>query len=352
MGLPEILIEFKTKGTTAVQRSARGIVALVLKDDKGSFDTKIYNSIDELDESHWSPENLDYIEKTFWGTPNKVIVERLPLEATDYNTALARLKNKKWNWLSIPGTEALDTTNIAAWIKQMRDVNHKTFKAVLPNEDADHEGIVNFATSDLETETKTYNTAEYTSRIAGILAGMPFTRSATYYGINELKNIKEHEDPDKEIDDGKLILINDGEVIKIGRGVNSLTTTTATKGEEFKKIKIVEGVDLVRDDIRDTFEKHYAGKVNNIYDNKILFLAAVNSYFGILGDEDVLDPSFDNKAEIDVDAQRIYLKGKGIDVDNMKEQEIKEANTGSKVFAKANVKFIDAMEDLKFTVFM
>lgn len=351
MGLPEILIEFKTKGTTVVQRSARGIVALALKDDKGTFDTKIYNSIDELDESHWSPENLDYIEKTFWGTPNKVIVERLPLEATDYNTALARLKNKKWNWLSIPGIEA-DSTSTAAWVKQMRDVNHKTFKAVLPNEDADHEGIVNFATDDLETESKTYNTAEYTSRIAGILAGMPFTRSATYFGLNELKNIKEHEDPDKEIDNGKLVLINDGELVKIGRGVTSLTSTTATKGKEFQKIKIVDAVDMVRDDIRDTFEKHYAGKVNNIYDNKILFLAAVNAYFDILETEDVLDPSFDNKAEIDVRAQKAYLKSKGIDTDKMTERQIKEANTESKVFAKANVKFIDSMEDLKFTVFM
>ena len=33
MGLPEIIIEFKTKGVTAIKRSARGIVAIVLKDD-------------------------------------------------------------------------------------------------------------------------------------------------------------------------------------------------------------------------------------------------------------------------------------------------------------------------------
>ena len=33
MGLPEIVIEFRTKGVTAVKRSARGIVAVILKDD-------------------------------------------------------------------------------------------------------------------------------------------------------------------------------------------------------------------------------------------------------------------------------------------------------------------------------
>lgn len=170
--------------------------------------------------------------------------------------------------------------------------------------------------------------------------------------------IKEHEDPDADIDNGELILVNDGEKIKIGRGVNSLTTTTATKGEEFKKIKIVDSVDLMRDDIRDTFETHYVGKVNNTYDNKILFLAAVNAYFRELERDDILDPAYRNIAEINIDAQRNYLASKeyttsdGRGVEDMTEQEIKEANTGSKVFAKAKVKFIDTMEDLEFYIYM
>ena len=33
MGLPEINIMFKTKGLTAIKRSERGIVAVILKDD-------------------------------------------------------------------------------------------------------------------------------------------------------------------------------------------------------------------------------------------------------------------------------------------------------------------------------
>ena len=38
MGLPEILIEFKQRAETAVQRSQNGIVAMVLKDDTKSGD--------------------------------------------------------------------------------------------------------------------------------------------------------------------------------------------------------------------------------------------------------------------------------------------------------------------------
>jgi len=351
MGLPQILIEFKTKGTTAVKRSARGIVALILKDDTDtSFTSKTYRSIDEIGENEWKPENKDYIEKTFMGAPSMVLVERVAATAENFGEALQRLENKKWNYLAVPevGEQA---AAVGSWIIGERG-NKKTFKAVLPDSDSNNEGIINFATADITAGGKTYSTAEYCARIAGILAGMPFSRSATYYALSEVESIMESTEPDEDIDGGKLILVNDGEKIKIGRAVNSLVTVTAEKGEDFKKIKIMDAVDLVRDDIRDTFDGGYVGNVVNSYDNKVLFLAAVNAYFKELTRMDVLDPEYDNLASIDVEAQRSYLAGRGIDVSGMDEQQIKEANTGSLVFAAAAVKFLDAMEDLKFTVEM
>ncbi|MTI57485.1 phage tail sheath C-terminal domain-containing protein [Geosporobacter ferrireducens] len=352
MGLPEILIEFKTQGLTAVQRSARGIVALVLKDDTQDFDSIVYKSIDEVKAEDWTPENKDYIEKTFMGTPSKILVERISTTDADYSAALSRLKSKKWNYLAVPGVAGAALTNIATWIKTERDINKKTFKAVLPNIQADHEGIINFATENIKVGEKVYSAGEYTCRIAGIMAGLPFTRSSTYFALNEVESIQESEEPGTDIDNGKLILINDGTRIKIGRGVNSLTTLTASKGREFKKIKIVDAVDLVHDDIRDTFNNAYVGKIINSYDNKVLFMTAVNAYFGELERIDVLDPAFTNKAELDAESQRLYLMTKGVDVEALEEQEIKEYNTDSKVFAKANVKFLDAMEDLQMLIYM
>lgn len=352
MGLPEVRIEFIEKAVSAVQRSSRGIVALILKDDTRPAGEVIYNSIDEVNSSDWTAENKDYIDKTFIGTPSKVIIERIATTATDYNSALAVLKNKRWNYLAIPGIAAGDVSNIATWIKNCRDNDKKTFKAVLPNITADHEGIINFCTDDIKVGETTYTANQYTCRIAGILAGLPFTRSSTYYVLDEVESIAESADPNADIDEGKLILINDGENIKIARGVNSLTTTTETKGEDFKKIRIIEEMDLVRDDIRDTFENNYAGKYVNKYDNKIIFLAAVNSYFKELAKENILDPSGDNLAEINIQAQSDYLQSKGIDISKLSEQQIKEYNTGSKLFVKAQVKFLDAMEDLYFEIYI
>lgn len=351
MGLPQINIAFQTLAVSAVIRSARGIVALILKDStKTTFDTKIYSDVSEVASADWTAENLDYIQKTFLGSPSKVIVEREAVDAVDYSSALARLANKKWNYLAVPGILTADVATISNWVKTQRDTNKKTFKAVLPSSASDYEGIINFTADNIVVGAKTYTTEEYCCRIAGIMAGLPFTRSSTYFVLSEVDSITETATPDADIDAGQLILINDGENIKIGRGVNSLTTTTATKGAKFKKIKIMEAIDLMRDDIRNTFDSEYVGQVNNFYDNKILFIAAINFYFKDLQKTEVLDPNFAATAEINVDAQATYLQSQGIDTSTMQIAEIKEFNTGSQLFIKASGSPLDAMEDLDFSM--
>jgi len=350
MGLPQILIDFKTKADSVMKRSERGIVALILKDNTGTFDNKVYTKESEIVVSHWTATNRDYISKAFLGNPLRVIVERIGT-TDDYVNALDRLKNKAFNYLAVPAIVEADVVGIKDWIKAQRDDNKKTFKAVLPNISADYEGIINFCTDGIKVSTKTYTSAEYTSRIAGILAGVPLNQSATYYVLPEVESITESLSPDTDIDAGKLILINDGSKIKIGRGVNSFTTLTDTKGADFKKIKIIESVDLIRDDIRSTFENHYVGKVANSYDNRVIFIAAVNRYFKELVSQGVLYDKFENKAEIDIVAQTEWLKLTTI-IDDWNEEQIKQAATGSNLFVTAQVKIQDAIEDLSFKILM
>ena len=351
MGLPQILIDFKTKADSVIQRSERGIVALILKDNTSTFDNKVYTKEADIVASHWTTSNKDYISKAFMGNPSRVIVERIATTATDYTVALARLKNKAFNYLTIPAIATADVATIKDWIKTQRDTNKKTFKAVLPNIVADYEGVINFCTESIKVGTKTYTASEYTARIAGILAGLPLSQSSTYFVLSEVETITESQTPDADIDAGKLILINDGSKIKIGRGVNSLTTLTDTKGDSFKKIKIVEAIDLIRDDIRSTFENNYVGKIANSYDNKILFIAAVNRYFNDLESQGVLYDKFDNKADIDIAAQTEWLKLTMV-IDDWSETQIKQAATGSNLFVTAQVKIQDAIEDLKFSIYM
>jgi hypothetical protein len=353
MGLPTINITFAKKASTLITRSSRGIVALILKDTTVSGPTtKFYEPNQAISSTDWSEKNIDYIKKAFLGGPSLVICERVGsgdnLALVD---ALERLRFKAFNYLAMPEAESADNTAISGWIDERRQEN-KTYKAVLANTDADDKAIINFTTSDIKVGSKTYSTAEYTARIAGILAGLPLNRSATYYVLSEVESITESETPSEDIENGELILINDGQKIKIARAVNSLQTVAATESEDLKKIKIVEAVDLIKEDIKSTFEDNYVGKVANSYDNKVLFCAAVNRYFKDLQSEGVLDELHDNKVEVDIEAQREFLHGKGIDVSEMTDEEIKVANTGSNVFITGSIQIQDAMEDLDLKIYM
>lgn len=348
MGLPDISISFSSLASTAIQRSQRGIVALILKDDTGAFSEKVYGTVDEVQSADWTPENYQYIKDTFLGAPLKVIVERLDTTATDYSAALATLANRIWNYLAVPGIVSADVSTISDWIISER-TSGKTFKGVLPSSASDSEGVINFTTEGIVVGANTYTASDYTARIAGILAGLPLTRSVTYYELTEVDSITESATPDDDIDAGQLILINGGDKIKIARGVNSLQTTTPDKGDDWKKIKIIEGHDLVHDDITNTFDDSYVGQVNNDYDNQAIFVATVNAYLKKI-QGDVLDPNSTNNVGIDISAQRNAWEDSGTDTSTWSDQKVKETAFGSKVFLQGTLKFVDAMEDLSMVI--
>jgi len=349
-GLPQILVEFMKKAKAFISRSKRGVVAIIIEDDTGDFNTKIYTRESDVEKTDYTSVDIDYISKVFLGNPSKVIVERISAGG-EYDGALARLKNKTFNYLAVPGIASEDVSSIAAWIKLQRKEFKKTFKAVLPKITSDHEGIINFATDDIKVGDKTYSTAEYTARIAGILAGMPLSESCTYHALTEVESITESATPDEDIEAGKLILINDGSKIKIARGVNSLVHIAGDKTEDWKKIKTVDSMDMVSDDIRSTFEDNNVGKVINSYDNKIIFISAVNAYFKTLVKEGVLYDKYNNHAEIDVEETANWLSQRQ-NISEWADDDIKQANTGSNVFVMADIQWQDAMEDLKFKVFL
>ena len=113
---------------------------------------------------------------------------------------------------------------------------------------------------------------------------------------------------------------------------------------------VVSQFTLYVDDIRSAFENNYIG-INNSYDNKVMFVAAINQYFDGLVREGVLYGDAENTADIDVNAQRDWLAQK-YDISEYSDEQIRKAKTGSYVFVTADVTFCDAIEDLKFSINM
>ena len=366
-GLPQVLINFRTQGTTAIKRSARGIVAMILHDGgKNEIQQFRISDTTDIPDEILSAKSVELVKLCLKGTPLRVLLYVIPdadteIEPdghlTDQNDVLGLIQSVKWNWVCNPTSTGTEQADLSSWVIAQRNNKRKTFKAVCAKQAADHEGIVNFCTDDIVAENgtdengdpvyTTYNAVQYTARIAGILAGLALDRSATYFSLTEVQSVESYTDIEERIDKGQLLLFDeqDGNGVKIARACNSLTTFTTDKGEDFRYIKIIEALDMITDDIRDTFKKYYVGKVINDYNHKMLFITAVLVYFDEIKGN-VLDRDGKNTVDIDEQAQLNYAKLKGEKTEDMSAMEIRKYNTGTKIMLTGNIKPVNAMEDL------
>lgn len=350
MGLPSVIINFKETASLAIKRGERGIVALVLRDGVDEIEHHEVLTIADIHESlnEFNQGQIQLALKGYQTAPKKVIAVVIPQEDENYNEAMKYLEAIRWHYLVIPEIEQKDVSTVATWIKAL----DKKVKIVLPHCKGDHERIINFTSENIVTNEKAYTTAEYCSRIAGLLAGTPMTISATFAPLSEVVDFdrKTRPEMDEAINDGELILYHDGEKVKLARAVNSLVTTTQEKGESFKKIKMVDAMHMIHEDIKKTAEDSYLGKYANSYDNKCLLITAIQAYLDQLVLDGILDSSYENKVYIDIDSQTTYLKSIGVDVESLDEQSLKEYNTKDKVFLGASIKILDAIEDITLNI--
>lgn len=361
IGLPDLVMTFTQKASTVIERSARGVVVLLLHDATKEQAVTLYTSLLDVDPGDWTGENYKYLKYAFKGKPSKVLavrgIEKEAGDAVDVSASKKLFSCLEFDWFAFPECTAADAEALGSFFDQEKKAKYRKWKAVLPNAAADSAAVVNFATSgisivwDADSGVEEVTTAGYTARIAGILAGISLTQSSTSYILDEVVDIAQHEDPDEEINSGKLILVYDGEKFKIGRGVTSLTTVSEEMPEDFRKIKIQEAADIVRTDILTTFREDYQGKRNNTYDNKQAFIGAVMTYLKTL--EDILiDKDEGYEVGLDTAATRAYLESRGKDTAEMTDLEIHKSNTGSYFAIAGKWKFLDAMEDFHMSVSM
>lgn len=372
---PEINISFIERAKSAIERGDRGIVLLGVKD---TFVIPMGNPITVTSPGD-IPSNITDTTKEqiklaligYQTTPIKVLVYGMGAgeEETNideaYTAAMKAWETIKFDYLAIP-TVSTDgkTQEIATWIKAMR-AKKKRVKAVLPHTSADNEGIINYTIDknvyaeditqkdgSIERVTTEYSCEQYCGRVAGLIAGTPLQISATYAPLAELDDCTRLDDIDTPVTKGEFIIFHDGEKIKTVRAVNSFVTTIEGKGDSYKKIKIVDAMDLIADDITKTAQDSYLGKYANNYDNKCVLISAIKGYFKQLSMDKIIDAEYE--VNFDIDAIKVYLLGKGKYTEEqfakMNDTAIAKLDTGSRVFLKGNVTILDAMEDIDLAI--
>jgi len=387
ISLPQIRITFKQLVASFIERSERGNVILIARDDTSIFSTKVYEKQEDLDKDKdlYTDFNYSYISDTFFGKANKVTVVRIGT-TDDMSSAFAVIKGLEVGWIGIIEStfNQADQNSLVNFVKAQRDalINFKC-AVYNPTTPPNNKGIVVLSNPKGEfTDSRGLQDGDkIIPTLIGYLAGANVTRSVTNITLSNLKSVTIGSTPsnltatnvgssavtltwqddgtsvDGLINSGQLVLINKDGVVKVGVGINSLTdppdgSKDPDAENDEKYIEIVEAEDMIQDDISKAFDVGYQGSTKNKLDNQMLFVNEVNQYFDGLESIDVLDNQYNNIADIDIDTQRKALNKSGVDVSKMTDAQVKQYTYKRDLFLKGDIKVLFAMANLHFGITM
>lgn len=353
MEAPRIEITFTKLADTLVKRSERGVAILILRDGSGeTAEYKLYKAARELlaDKDRYTAENYRQLQDVFDFAPERLYAVRVGTDAP-LSAALELIgRTVKTGWITLVG-EPADEAALVQWIKEQR-LDYRSYKGVVSSGTPDSKYIVNLA-----NETVTFSDGrgarpgrEYLPSLLGILASCNIERGATNYICTNLQAVTEPADQAEALNGGKLVLYNDFDDVRILRGINSLTTLLGEDTGDMRFIDVIEAMDLIADDIRSTFKEQYQGVYKNNLDNQMLFISAVNSYFAALAKNEVLDPQYANKAEIDTNAQRAAWAGVKPEAEFWEDAQVRNTPFKRDVYLTGSIKISQSMENLRLPI--
>lgn len=363
IGLPKFSLIFKGLGKSAVERGSKGVAVLIIKDstDK-TFTFAEYTSTDDLTSTEiakYAGENLQYINDVLEGNPLKLIVARMDKDGVLVDLlALIKGKTARNCWIAMADSTQAETDALVNFVKSENKNNKKRYKAfVYKATSSDDQHIINFTTNKItfaDTSRGTQIGIKAVPYFLGYLAGLPLSMSSIAKALTKFTSVEEPVNLETAINNGEFVLMNDEGKVRVARGVTSLVTTGEGITDDFKYILITEVMDLIFCDIYTTWGNYYKGKWKNNGDNQALLIGAINDYFDTLELENLLDENFENIASVDIKAQRIanYTKYGQDVVSKWTDNYAKEMTVGTNVYLKANVRILNAMEDISFIITM
>ena len=143
-------------------------------------------------------------------------------------------------------------------------------------------------------------------------------------------------------------MINNGTNIVFSNDVNSLTTIPSGQNEFLTHARVVEVLDLVKEDINEICNRTITGKMGNSYSNRRTVVANLCKYLkslrGYLSNDDL------SYAELDLEATKEYLDSINFDYSEMDDETILKQKIGTNVFIKITLYVMDIMEHINFNI--
>lgn len=180
----------------------------------------------------------------------------------DYATFLTAIEPYAFNTIGYAGTDSAVKALFSAFTERMRDNLGIKFQCVLHKyESANYEGIISVENSPVNTSN-----ADLVYWVVGAEAGCAVNKSNTNikydgeYDINVSYTQAQLEDG---LDSGKFMFHKVGDEVRVLEDINTLTTFSVDKNEDFKENQTIRVIDQIGNDIAVIFNTQFLGKIPN-----------------------------------------------------------------------------------------
>lgn len=182
---------------------------------------------------------------------------------TQHQNFLDALEAKSFNALGCLSTTDAIKGLYVNFCKRLRDEIGKKFQVVVYNKAADYEGVVNVKNAVTDTGA---TGSELVYWVTGIVAGTAVNASALnkkYDGEFSVNVDYTQSQLENAIKAGEFTLHQVGNDVRVLSDINSLVTTSDTKGDIFKDNQTIRVIDQIANDIAVLFNTKYLGVVPN-----------------------------------------------------------------------------------------
>ena len=211
----------------------------------------------------------DYV--TFKADAQLAVVAGVALEGGTNGTVdgaahqayLDKIESYAFNALGVVATEDAIKGLYVNFCKRLRDEIGAKFQVVVYNKAADYEGVVNVKNKIMD---KDCDEASLVYWVTGVIAGCPVNKSClnkVYDGEFTVDVEYTQTQLTKAIQAGEFTLHKVGSDVRVLEDINSLVTTSDTKGDIFKDNQTIRVIDQIANDIAVLFNTKYLGVVPN-----------------------------------------------------------------------------------------
>lgn len=258
---------------TAVCSGTRGndlkIVIQKNVDDGTKYDVSTYLGTKEVDKQTVSKVSelvandfVTFKDKALEVTAGKSLENGTNGEVSGdaHQNFLDKLESYKCNAVGCLSDVKSVSSLYVEYVKRLRDKLGIKLQAVVYNNAADYEGVVNVKNTAEESTTA----AIYW--VTGVIAGCEINKSntnKTYDGEFDIVADYTQAQLEASIDAGEFVLHKVGDETRVLVDINSLVTTTEEKGEDFKSNQTIRVLDQIATDVSSVFNTKYLGKIAN-----------------------------------------------------------------------------------------